>query len=87
MSVTLIKPSQTQKGLVEIFFFLVGISLFSLFFSLPLPFSLPLTLHGVSGGGVTGKGRFVLAVLDLNQSDFPRSYSAFNLKVGSQGLK
>lgn len=68
---------------MEIFSPQTGISLFSLslFFLLPLPLFLPLNLHG--GGGVAGKGRVVLVVLNLSQLDFLPSSSVSNLKVGS----
>lgn len=70
MSVTLIKPSQGSEGADGNFFSpkLVFPCSLSLFFLLPLPLSLPLNLHG--GGGVAGKGRVVLVVLNLGQLDF-----------------
>lgn len=84
MSVTLIKPSQGSEGADGNFFppnwYFLVLSL-SLFFLLPLPLFLPLNLHG--GGGVAGKGRVVLVVLNLSQLDFLPSSSVSNLKVGS----
>lgn len=70
MSVTLIKPSQGSEGADGNFFFPKLVFPCSLFFFslLPLPLSLLLNLHG--GGGVAGKGRVVLVVLNLGQLDF-----------------
>lgn len=84
MSVTLIKPSRSSEGAGGNFFSQTGISLFP-FFPPPLPLSLPLNL--LRGGGVTGKGRVVLVVLNLGQLGFLPSYSVFNLKAGGQVLK